>query len=96
MREKVNIEWWVPGVAIFGVKKYSNMLSVLQKERNVEPHFQQVVTAGDKDTKTVTFKNVANGELSVEKYDLLVVPPLVAPDFLKVCICVNVLVCIVH
>jgi NADPH-dependent 2,4-dienoyl-CoA reductase/sulfur reductase-like enzyme len=84
LRDKTSVEWWVPGGAMFGVKKYSDMLTVLQKERNVIPQFKQVLTSVDGKNKKATFKNVDTGVETVEAYDLLhAVPPMGPPAVVK-------------
>jgi len=80
IRDRVSVEWWVPGGAMFGVKKYSDMLTELQKERGVIPQFKQVLTSIDGKNKKATFKNADTGAVTVEEYDLLhAVPPMGPP-----------------
>jgi NADPH-dependent 2,4-dienoyl-CoA reductase/sulfur reductase-like enzyme len=84
VRGDVDIEWWVPGGAMFGVKKYSDMLEVLRKERDVVAHFKHVLQSIDGPSKVAVFKNLDTGEITNEKYDLLhVVPPLAPPAVVK-------------
>lgn len=84
VRGDVDVEWWVPGGAMFGVKKYADMLTVLQKERNVIPHFKHVLQSIDGPNKVAVFKDLESGEMKTEKYDLLhVVPPMGPPAVIK-------------
>lgn len=84
VRNDVTVEWCVPGGAMFGVKRYADMLSELQKERNVVPFFKHVLTKIDGEKKIATFKDLSNNEEVVKEFDLLhVVPPLFPPDVVK-------------
>jgi NADPH-dependent 2,4-dienoyl-CoA reductase/sulfur reductase-like enzyme len=83
LRDKTSVEYWVPGGAMFGVKKYGDMLTVLQKERNVIPHFGTTLASIDWENKKATFKDSA-GKTSVEDYALLhVVPAMRPPPFVR-------------
>jgi sulfide:quinone oxidoreductase len=78
------VEFWVPGPAMFGVKKYAEMLDVLVKERNILPHFKHSLVSVDGKAKTATFKDATTGVTTVENYDLLhVVPAQSAPAFIS-------------
>jgi NADPH-dependent 2,4-dienoyl-CoA reductase/sulfur reductase-like enzyme len=84
MRDNCDVEWWVPGGAMFGVKKYSDMLDILQKERNIIPHFKHALQSIDGPNKVAVFKDLVTGEMKSEKYDMLhVVPPLAPPHVVK-------------
>jgi eukaryotic sulfide quinone oxidoreductase len=84
MREKADIEFRVPGAAMFGVKKYSDILEAHRIERKVGFKGKQELVSVDDKEKIATFKNLDTNELVKEKFDLLhVVPPMSAPDFIK-------------
>ena len=79
-RGEVDVEWWVPGATMFGIKKYADMISVLQKERNIIAHFKHQLMPIDGPNKVAVFKNMVSGEQTSEKFDLLhVVPPMGPP-----------------
>lgn len=83
-RGDVDVEWWVPGATMFGIKKYADMLSVLQKERNILAHFKHQLMSIDGPNKVAVFKNMVSGEQTSEKFDLLhVIPPMGPPAVVK-------------
>jgi sulfide:quinone oxidoreductase len=83
-RDAASVEFWVPGAAMFGVKKYSDVLEALRAERGVKASFKKELVAVDGKAKVATFKSLEDGELTKEPFDLLhVVPPMSAPDFIK-------------
>lgn len=84
LRDRVRVEFWTPGAAMFGVKHYSDQLETLRKERGVEGHFRQQLMAIDVSKKEAVFKNLDSGEETREAFDLLhVCPPMSAPQFIR-------------
>jgi sulfide:quinone oxidoreductase len=85
LREKVSVEFWVPGPAMFGIKRYSDQLDVIRQERDVKAFFKQELVSIDVDRKVAFFKNLdGSNSLSEQPFDLLhVTPPMSAPDFIK-------------
>lgn len=84
VRDKASVEFWVPGGAMFGVKKYADILDELRKEREVKASFKQELVSVDGVNKVATFKSLEDGALTQQSYDLLhAVPPMSAPDFIK-------------
>jgi len=84
IRDDMKIEFWVPGVAMFGVKKYADILESLRQERNVQANFSQELIAVDGTNKIATFRSVKDPNVVSQQYfDLLhVVPPMSAPTFI--------------
>lgn len=69
---------------MFGVPKYSAALEQIRQERNVEGLFNHNLVAVDHRRKVATFATGADGNKVEREFDLLhVVPPQVAPDFVK-------------
>lgn len=84
LRDNVSVEFWVPGAAMFGIKRYSDMLETIRQERGVVGSFQRELVRVDVDKKLATFKNLKDGTTTQEAYDLLhAVPPMSAPNFIK-------------
>ena len=84
LREKSTIEFYTNGTAMFGVKKYAEMLEKLRIERDVEVNYQKELIKINPKTKVATFKSLKDGSLSNEQFDLLhVTPPMSSPDFIK-------------
>mmetsp|Transcript_26154 Transcript_26154/g.44090 ORF Transcript_26154/g.44090 Transcript_26154/m.44090 type:complete len:466 (+) Transcript_26154:21-1418(+) len=84
IRDKTNVEFWVPGGAMFGVKRYADMLAKQQAERGVIPQFKQVLVAVDGKNRNATFKNLETGKTTTESYDLLhAVPQMPPPEFVR-------------
>jgi NADPH-dependent 2,4-dienoyl-CoA reductase/sulfur reductase-like enzyme len=84
IRSSASVEWWVPGEVMFGVKKYSDMLEVIRAKRGVVPSYKQELVAVDGINKIATFKNLRDGTLTKEKFDLLhVTPPMGAPSIVR-------------
>lgn len=84
LREGVSVEFWVPGGAMFGIKRYADQLEEIRKERGVVASFKQELVGVDSEKKVAIFKNVDTNETTEQPFDLLhVVPPMSAPDFIK-------------
>jgi eukaryotic sulfide quinone oxidoreductase len=64
---------------MLGIKRYSDMLTVLQQERGIVPHFKNELVAIDSKHKMASFKNLDTGAVAKEKYDLLHVVPFMSP-----------------
>lgn len=83
-RNDVDIEFWVPGGAMFGVPKYAEFLGKEADRRNILRHFKTELVKVDGEHKVASFKDLSSGEVTEEKYDMLhVAPPMGAPVFLK-------------
>ena len=84
LREKSDVELFSSGSKLFGIKKYADMLEQLRVERGVEVYYQMELVKVNAKNKVATFKNLKDGSLMNEQYDILhVVPPMCTPDFLK-------------
>jgi len=84
LRDRADIQFWTPGGAMFGVKRYSDQLEVIRQKRGVNAFFKQELVSIDVSKKIATFKNLETNELRTENYDFLhVAPHMSAPDFIK-------------
>jgi sulfide:quinone oxidoreductase len=84
LRDRADIQFWTPGGAMFGVKRYSDQLELIRQERKVKAFMKQELVSIDVANKTATFKNLETNQLKVEIYDFLhVAPHMSAPDFIK-------------
>ena len=83
-RAMASIEYWVPGEVIFGVKKYAELLELQRIKRDVIVNFKKSLVSVDGDKKIATFKNLADGAITKESYELLhVTPPMKTSDAIK-------------
>lgn len=83
LRSASSPELWSAGPAIFGVKKYADMLWEEAKTRNVKINLKQELVKVNPEQKIAFFKDMETGKLSEQKYDLLhVVPPMKAPKII--------------
>lgn len=77
VRDKIEITFVLPQPTMFSVKKYSDTLDRLRKERNISAKFQHSVLEIKGDKNEIVLKNNTNGEISSMRYDFLhVVPPM--------------------
>jgi len=84
IRDQASIEFWVPGGAMFGVKKYADKLEEIRQQRNVKANFKQELIAIDSEKKIATFKSLTDGTTSEQLFDIIhVTPPMSSPDFIK-------------
>jgi NADPH-dependent 2,4-dienoyl-CoA reductase/sulfur reductase-like enzyme len=92
LRDTTTIEYWIPSTAMFGVKKYSDMLANRVTELKVDVNFQEELVSVDGKNKIATFKSLADGSLgkprkgtlTKQKFDLLhVAPPFSPHKFLQ-------------
>jgi NADPH-dependent 2,4-dienoyl-CoA reductase/sulfur reductase-like enzyme len=84
LRDRTSIEFWVPGGAMFGIKRYADQLEVLRAKRGVDAHFKEELVSIDVAKKVAVFKNLDTNTTSEQHYDLLhVCPPMSAPEFIK-------------
>lgn len=84
LRAKTSVELWSGNPAIFGVKKYADLLWKEQAARDVKVNLKQELVKVDAAKKVATFKNLDDGSLSQQSYDLLhVVPAMVPPAFIE-------------
>ena len=85
IRADVSVEFWIPGTSMFGVKKYSDILENIRIDRGINVQYKQELVAVDGKTKRAVFKSLSDGTLSEQNFDILhVVPPMSAPDFIKI------------
>lgn len=87
VRDKTIINYSLPGTQMFGVKKYSDILLGMTKEKDIKVNYQKELVKIDVENKIAHFKSLNSADNSAivqEKYDVLhVTPPLSAPKFLK-------------
>jgi NADPH-dependent 2,4-dienoyl-CoA reductase/sulfur reductase-like enzyme len=84
LRDRVSVEFWVPGAAMFGIKYYSDQLEQIRKDRGVKASFRQDLVSLDVEKKVATFKALDTNTLTEQSYDFIhVTPPMSAPDFIK-------------
>ena len=86
--DQINIEFCNAGAVLFGVADYVPALMEYIKAYDIDLHFGNTLTSVDGPGRTATFSR-ANPDGSKERitrqFDLLhVVPPQVAPDFIRV------------
>lgn len=86
--DQIQIDFCSAAPALFGVADYVPVLMEYIETYNIGLHFSQTLTAVDGATKTATFRRtLADGSVDTvqRRFDLLhVVPPQVAPDFIRV------------
>jgi eukaryotic sulfide quinone oxidoreductase len=82
IRDKVSVEYWIPSDKMFGVAKYSKMLTKLADERNIIREFnKQLVSVNE--NKTAVFYDSRTKLNQTVPFDLLhIVPPMYPPDCL--------------
>jgi eukaryotic sulfide quinone oxidoreductase len=82
-RDSINVSFWKPGGAVFGVPKYSDYLAQLHVEKKVDVKlFHELIEVKGKE-RIAVFKNVNTKEIIEKKFDLLhVVPPHKPPKFI--------------
>lgn len=84
IRSAFSVEFWVPGAAMFGVKKYADMLEEIRAERDVKASFKQELVSVDGAKKVAVFKSLVDNSLSEQQFEVLhVTPPMSAPNFLR-------------
>ncbi|MFM2418478.1 MAG: hypothetical protein RL385_3201 [Pseudomonadota bacterium] len=84
VRKRAEVAFYSAGAAIFGVPKYRAALEELVNARAIETHYGMDLVAVRVGSREAVFRDVATGDESVTRYDLLhVTPPQSAPDFIK-------------
>lgn len=84
IRAKASVEFWIPGEAMFGVKKYAELLEIQRVQRDVKVNFKKNLIAVDGVKKIATFKSLVDGSVSEESFELLhVTPPMSGCDVYK-------------
>lgn len=84
VREKVNIEYWIPGEAMFGIPKYSKMLTQLADERGIIRNFKKQLVSVNPDHKSAIFYDPVTNQNMTEEFDILhIVPPMYTPSCLQ-------------
>ncbi|BGP20809.1 hypothetical protein JCM10213_001313 [Rhodosporidiobolus nylandii] len=83
VRDQVSPVFATGTPTMFGVPKYSAALEKIRQERNVEGLFSHNLVSIDNAKKVATF-STGEGKTAEREFDFLhVVPPQVAPDFIK-------------
>jgi eukaryotic sulfide quinone oxidoreductase len=83
-RDKVSIEFWIPGEAMFGVPKYSKMLTDLADERGIIRNFKKQLISVNSDHKSAVFFDPITNENLTVSFDILhIVPPMYPPSCLQ-------------
>lgn len=84
IRDKCNIQFFLPPPKIFAVAKYGNALAKLCAERDITLNHRQHLVEVRGDAKVAVFENLDDGSRKEQPFDLLhVTPPMSAPDFIK-------------
>ncbi len=81
--DKIKIDFYNGMPTMFSVKKYSDALENLRKERGVGGHFQHNLVSVDTGNRKATFKKSDNSTVDVDYTLLHVVPPMGPLDFIK-------------
>lgn len=85
--EKINVEFFNAGPAIFGVPFFAKALNKIVAGYGIKTNFNQNLVAIDGPTKTATFEMTdaeGNKQQVVKAFDMIhVTPPQSAPDFIK-------------
>lgn len=80
IRDQVSIEYWIPGEAMFGVPKYSKILTELADERGIIRNFKKQLISINSDHKTAIFYDPVKNENITIEFDILhIVPPMYTP-----------------
>jgi eukaryotic sulfide quinone oxidoreductase len=83
-RDAVDVQFWTPASAMFGVKYYSDKLEAIRQERGVTSMQRHQLMSLDVDKKVATFQNLDSKTLVEHPYDFIhVTPHMSAPDFIK-------------
>lgn len=85
LRDRSTVHFAASTAAIFGVDKYRSALEELVDERDIQTHFERVLTEVRPDEKVAVFESTAEeGDLLELDYDMLhITPPQSAPDFIE-------------
>jgi eukaryotic sulfide quinone oxidoreductase len=83
IRDKVSIEYWIPGEAMFGIPKYSKMLTELADERGIVRNFKKQLVSVNSDHKSAVFYDPSTQQQITTNFDILhIVPPMYTPSCL--------------
>ncbi len=81
--DKVNVEFFKPGVGMFSVKKYNESLTKMVQKYGIKTNWDYVLVKVDGPNKTATFRK-ADGSTEDRSFDMIhVTPPQGAPDAVK-------------
>ncbi|MCB9731923.1 MAG: NAD(P)/FAD-dependent oxidoreductase [Deltaproteobacteria bacterium] len=84
VRKDVEVHYFVPGGAIFGIPKYARALQKLADDRGVIMHFNKNLVAVRPDKREAVFAATDGKASETIAYDMIhVTPPQSAPDFVK-------------
>lgn len=76
IRDLCDIHYFTSTPGMFPVKKYGQALGEIAANKNISCHLQHLIKSVDGKNRTVTFENLANGEIVESEFDLLhIVPP---------------------
>lgn len=84
VRNKSSVIFASAGAAIFGVKRYRDVLEPIVARKQIETHYRHDLIGVRPQSKEAIFRHLDEKKEVVMKYDLLhVVPPQSAPDVVK-------------
>jgi len=84
VRNKSTIKFYSGTGGIFSVKKYADALSAVCRRKGIETYFQHELVEIDHRRKEAVFQNLASGERTAVRYDMIhVTPPMSSPDVIK-------------
>ena len=85
VRDQTRVIYYCATPSIFSVPHYAQaLMEQAVKPRGIEVFFKHVLVELRPDAKEAVFKNLENGELVIQPYDMIhAVPSMSAPDFLK-------------
>jgi eukaryotic sulfide quinone oxidoreductase len=81
--DKVKVEFWNGMPTMFSVKKYSDALDALRKERGIHAEFQHNLVSIDAANRIATFKKSDGSEVKTDFSILHAVPPMGPLDVIK-------------
>ncbi|EEB94878.1 hypothetical protein MPER_06239, partial [Moniliophthora perniciosa FA553] len=81
--ENIKVDFYTGMPTMFSVKKYSDVLDALRKERGVGGYFQHNLVAVDHLNHKATFKQADGTKVDVDYTTLHVTPPMGPLDFIK-------------
>jgi eukaryotic sulfide quinone oxidoreductase len=82
IRDKVSIEYWIPAQAMFGIPKYSEILTKLADQRNIIRQFNKQLVSVNENKTAVFYDSMTKLNQTVPFDVLHIVPPMCPPDCL--------------
>lgn len=84
LRDKVPVEFWSAGAAIFGIPKYRAALEKIVSSRDIRTTFGHDLVEIRGKEKVAVFRKMADGSLVEREFGMIhVCPPMSAPDFIR-------------